>query len=118
MKNPEVYPFPTQYVPFTADADYSAGDLKKIGNWYGRVVDNVKSGAPGMLAIRGIFEIPKATASDAWAAGAVLEYVAPGEGETDFKVQVYTSGTKIGKAFTPTTNGETTAHVMLMPELY
>lgn len=100
-------------VPFTASAARAKGDAVKEGNRYGIVHAAVANTATGMLHIRGVWEITKETSSDAWADGAELEAVLSGATMT---VQAYGSGTKIGKAWGATVDGDTTAKVQLMPE--
>ncbi len=100
----------TVKIQFSADA--SAGDLVHEGNWYGVVESDVSAGEEGVLHIRGVFRLPKNSASQVINSGAVVEFVSGG------KVQLFSSGTKIGKAYSTSASGETEVEVILMPELY
>jgi predicted RecA/RadA family phage recombinase len=115
MKNAELLSFPTQNVPFTASAARAAGDLVKEGNRYGRVVDTAASGDVGMLSVRGIFAMEKATGADTWADGALVEAVVAEGGA--FTVQEKDQGPAIGKAWGATLTSDTEANVELLPEL-
>uniref|UniRef100_A0A7C6EAD2 DUF2190 family protein n=1 Tax=candidate division WOR-3 bacterium TaxID=2052148 RepID=A0A7C6EAD2_UNCW3 len=99
-------------VKITASAAHVAGDLVHEGNWYGVCVDNIANGDEGMIHIRGVFNLTKQSASQVIATGDLIEFVTGG------KVQKFASGTKIGKAYEASGNGETTVNVILMPELY
>lgn len=100
----------TVKVTFTNAA--SAGDLVNVGNWYGVVNTNVDENEEGILCIRGVFRLQKADPSEVIATGDLIEFVSGG------KVQKYSTGTKIGKAYANSASGEDTVDVILMPELY
>jgi predicted RecA/RadA family phage recombinase len=114
--NPELQTFPTQNVPFTAGRAYSAGEMVKVGNRYGRVVDDTASGDVGMIAVRGIFSCAKATKADTWADGADLEFVVA-ETTNVLTVQALAQGVCGGKAWGATTANDDDANIELMPEL-
>ena len=48
-----------KYLDFTAAADVDSGDLVEVGSLHGVAVTDVASGAKGVLAMEGVFTLPK-----------------------------------------------------------
>jgi predicted RecA/RadA family phage recombinase len=69
-----------KYLDFTAAADVDSGELVQVGSLHGVSVTDVASGAKGVLAMEGVFTLPKLTAAagDAVAAAGDPVYFSSG----------------------------------------
>ena len=69
-----------KYLDFTAAADVDSGDLVQVGSLHGVAVTDVANGAKGVLAMEGVFTLPKlvAAAGDAVAAAGDPVYFSAG----------------------------------------
>lgn len=58
------------YIDITAGADIESGELVQVGNLHGVAVTDIANGEEGVIALRGVYELPKQTgaAGDAVAA--------------------------------------------------
>jgi predicted RecA/RadA family phage recombinase len=48
-----------KYIDFTAAADVDSGELVQVGSLHGVSVTDVANGAKGVLALEGVFTLPK-----------------------------------------------------------
>ena len=50
-----------KYLDFTAAADVDSGELVQVGSLHGVSVTDVANGAQGVLALKGVYTLPKLT---------------------------------------------------------
>ena len=101
--------FLQETVQVILDATYVKEDFSLIDGFYvvlveGGVINDTRAGI-----LRGVFEIPKASAATAIARGDAIEYVAKNS------VQKYAAGTKVGRAMMASASGTETVLVELNP---
>lgn len=53
------------YITITASADVDAGELVQYGSLHGVAVTDIANGAQGVIALKGVFTLPKLTAASA-----------------------------------------------------
>jgi len=70
-----------KYIDFTAAADVDSGELVEVGSLHGVAVTDVANGATGVLALEGVFTLPKqvGAAGDAVAAAGDPVYFKTGK---------------------------------------
>ena len=96
-----------EQLKFTAAADYIGGSGAVIGNLFGVVTTDVKSGETGVFRIRGLVRLPKAT-------GAITQMATVYWDNTAKNVTTSASGTrKIGVAAYAQASGDATVEVAL-----
>jgi predicted RecA/RadA family phage recombinase len=49
------------FIEFTAGADITSGMIVKVGSLFGVAVTSVANGGKGVLALKGVFTLPKTT---------------------------------------------------------
>lgn len=49
------------HIEITAGAAYSAGDLIEVGNLHGVATTDIANGSTGIIALEGVFTLPKQT---------------------------------------------------------
>jgi predicted RecA/RadA family phage recombinase len=100
-----------KYLDFTAAADVDSGELVQVGSLHGVSVTDVANGAKGVLALEGVFTLPKLTgaAGDATTAGGPVYFSSGSVSGTD------SSGTrkKVGYALAVAAQAVTTVQVRL-----
>lgn len=91
---------------YTAGGTLARGDLVDLGEGMWGVVteESVANGATTEVDIYGLFEVTKTTAADTWAAGDQLAITTG---------TVAVSATGLSRAYNATTNGATTAWILL-----
>jgi predicted RecA/RadA family phage recombinase len=96
-----------EQLKFTAGAAYTSGTGAQIGNIFGVVTTDVANGATGVLRIRGVVRLPKAT-------GAITQFATVYWDNTAKNVTTTsTSNRKIGAATYAQASGDTTVEVVL-----
>jgi predicted RecA/RadA family phage recombinase len=70
-----------KYLDFTAAADVDSGELVEVGSLHGVAIADVASGAKGVLAMEGVYTLPKqvGAAADAVAAAGDPVYFKTGK---------------------------------------
>lgn len=91
---------------YTATAALAAGDLVDLGEgmWGVVVEQSVANGSTTEVDIYGLFEVTKTTAANTWDAGDQLAIT---------NGTVAAAATGLSRAYKATTNGETTAWILL-----
>ena len=99
------------YIEFTAGADVTSGQLVQGGDLHGVSMTAVANGAKGILALEGVFTLPKLTgaAGDATTAGGPVYFSSGSVSGSD------SSGTrkKVGYALAVAAQAATTVQVLL-----
>jgi len=99
------------YIEFTAGADVTSGQLVQVGDLHGVSMTAVANGAKGILALKGVFTLPKlvAAAGDATTAGGPVYFSSGSVSGSD------SSGTrkKVGHALAVAAQAATTVQVLL-----
>jgi len=99
------------YIEFTAGADVTSGQLVQFGDLHGVSMTAVANGAKGILALKGVFTLPKlvAAAGDATTAGGPVYFSSGSVSGSD------SSGTrkKVGYALAVAAQAATTVQVLL-----
>jgi predicted RecA/RadA family phage recombinase len=100
-----------KYIEFTAGATITSGQLVQVGDLHGVAVTDVANGATGILALEGVFTLPKLTAAsgDATTAGGPVYFSSGSVSGTD------SSGArkKVGYALAVAAQAATTVRVLL-----
>lgn len=100
-----------KYIEFTAGATITSGQLVQVGDLHGVAVTDVANGATGVMALEGVFTLPKLTgaAGDATTAGGPVYFSSGSVSGTD------SSGTrkKVGYALAVAAQAATTVRVLL-----
>jgi predicted RecA/RadA family phage recombinase len=101
-----------QTVTITAGADIESGQGVLTGAIFGVAITDIANGAEGVVAVEGVFTLPKA-ASQAWAQGVKVYWNNTAKNCTT----TATSNTLIGFAYAAVGNGadETLGDVRLVP---
>jgi predicted RecA/RadA family phage recombinase len=99
------------YLDFTASADVTSGQLVQVGDLHGVSMTAVANGARGVLALKGVFTLPKlvAAAGDATTAGGPVYFSSgsvSGSSDTGARKQV-------GVALAVAAQAATTVQVLL-----
>lgn len=100
-----------EFIEITAGADVAAGDLVEFGQLHGVAVAGIANGEKGIIALEGVFTLPKLTAAagDACTAGGKVYFSAGKVTGTD------ASGTRllVGHSLEAANQAATTAVVRL-----
>ena len=97
-------------IDYTPAGDVAAGDVVVLNDLVGIARQPIAAGAPGSLAVAGVFEMPKATgAGTAIAAGVKLYWDAANTQATE----TATDHTYLGKAVAAAGDDEATVRVRL-----
>jgi predicted RecA/RadA family phage recombinase len=100
-----------KYLDFTAAADVDSGELVQVGSLHGVSMTAVANGARGVLALKGVFTLPKLTAAagDATTAGGDVFFSSGSvSGSSDTGARK-----KVGAALTVAAQAATTVQVLL-----
>ena len=99
------------YLDFTAAATITSGQLVQVGSLHGVAVTDVANGAVGILALRGVYTLPKLTGAsgDATTAGGPVYFSSGSVSGSD------SSGTRklVGYALAVAAQAATTVQVLL-----
>jgi predicted RecA/RadA family phage recombinase len=96
-----------EQLKFTAGAAFTGGSGAQIGNIFGVVVADVANGATGVIRVKGVVRLPKAT-------GAVTQFATVYWDNTAKNVTTTVgSNRKIGAAAYAQASGDTTIEVVL-----
>lgn len=99
------------YIEFTAGATITSGQLVQVGNLHGVSMTDVANGSTGVLAMEGVFTLPKLTAAagDACTAGGPVYFSSGSVSGTD------SSGTRklVGYSLAAAAQAATTVQVRL-----
>jgi predicted RecA/RadA family phage recombinase len=101
------------FIDFTAAATITSGQLVAVGSLVGVSMTDVASGQKGVLALKGVYDLPKSTAaSSAIAAGAPVYRI----GASSLVTAVSSGNTLCGYAVdgNANTDGATVARVKLL----
>ena len=108
MKNPVQN---GDYIDFTAGATITSGQLVQVGSLHGVSVTDVANGAQGVLALKGVYTLPKLTgaAGDACTLGGPVYFSSGSVSGSD------SSGTRklVGHAMAAAAQAVTTVQVRL-----
>jgi predicted RecA/RadA family phage recombinase len=99
------------YLTITASADIDSGELVQYGSLHGVAVTDIANGAQGVIALKGVFTLPKLTAAagDACTAGGPVYFSSGSVSGTD------SSGTRklVGYSVVAANQAATTVAVRL-----
>ena len=99
------------YLPFTAAATVTSGDLVAVGALIGVAQDSLATGDEGILALKGVYRVPKATGGGTGAAKGALVYRVNASGLAS---GASASATLCGNAFNAAADGDAFIDVRLL----